>query len=1084
MVSPAEQQFAELLAAAHLASGLTQTQVAHRAHVSASKLSETFRARYLPAWDTAWQIATVLDVPQAEARRLWVAARHARRVRVAAERRRPSATVSGWDAAPVLPAALADLMRAQARAAEALPYQLFGPRRPALSAVHVRQMLGPRQGAACSLETALARDRHLVLLGGPGQGKSTLTLELTGRLARRWLGQADGEDLPVVLPLRVTARQLAGDLGSSWSTALVRAATAELGGHLDRAPEPSSVAETPGGVRWLLLVDGLDEIPEPDRRARLLEVLAGRMAEADAPHRVLVTTRPLHPAELDQLDGVARYALEPLDTAALDLFATRWFAPDRDRAHRFLREATAAGLLELIRVPLMAAVTAVVFQHDPDRPLPLRRFDLYERYLAQAMAKAAADPRGTLSPERYDRLLERLGTAQVDTDEPLLDVALACLAEQAPAGGRRPPDWEIRAGDLLTRSGLLVRHGQRWEFLHFSFAEHFAAAARARHLPERFDPAHAELRRLVDRAADFTTALDTSTFIHYARLHPGAVPPLIDWLRRGSWRYRQLVASLLANGLPGTTAQRRAAVADVEHEITQSDDGQPTWLLAELARADPAAVPALTRIADNPTSPGWVRAAAIEALVRLPGHTVREAAESLRALAREDRQTGAGWARATAGGGLLGLAPEFRDEGIRLLRGVLSDPHAHPDARFQAATRLAWSGLPQLETEAAEALRTMTSDPCATAAERQWAARGLAVLDRGHPEEAAAALDAVLADPEADAVFVGATVYGFGALPRRFWTTAVERFRGILADPRATAADRQRIATALTHLGTDFHEEAADALRRILAEPCDDLGVLVRAAETLSAVSPAVPGDAITALRTIAEDSGAQPWHRQAAVRCLVRLDPRLRDEAVARLRAMAAASTATLRLAAAVGLAHIATEFQHDAAAQLCAVLTDTAAAPRDRIRAAHWLLELRHEDRETPATILRELLAADTVAPTDRAEAARILARSGPEHTTAAATALNALLTHPATTPSAGVDIAYDLGRLGPANLPAARAHLHTLMRTPDVETAVRRRAARRLAKLDPTQHPEASALIAELRADPGTPPPPRTATTSAGI
>ncbi|WP_170153868.1 NACHT domain-containing protein [Actinoplanes italicus] len=1074
-MSPAEQQFADLLATAHLVSGLTQVQVAHRAHVSASKLSETFRARYLPAWGTAWQIATVLDVPEEEARRLWVAARQAQRVRIAAERVRPSATVAGWDAVPVLPAVVADLMRAQARAAEALPYQLFGPRRPALSAVYVRQMLGARQGAACSLESALARDRHLVLVGGPGQGKSTLTLELTGRLARRWLGHVTGDELPPVLPLRVTARQLAGDLSVSWPTALVHAVAAELGGHLDRVPEPSSVADLVGGVEWLLLIDGLDEIPDPGRRARLLDVLAGRMAEPNAPHRVLVTTRPLQSAELDQLDSSAQYALEPLDTEALDVFAARWFAPDRDRAHHFLREAATAGLLELIRVPLMAAVTAVVFQHDPDRPLPLRRFDLYERYTAQALAKAAAGPPGAVRPEHYDRLLEQLGAAQIESDEPLLDVALAWLTKQERNGERRPPDFEIRAEDLLTRSGLLVRHGRRWEFLHFSFAEHFAAAERARQLPEHFDPTHAALLQLVDRAADFTTPLDTSTVIHYARMHPGVVPPMMDWLLNGPWRHRQLAAHLLGNGLPGTVAQRRAAVADVEHEITQRDDGQPTWLLADLARIDPIGVSALTRIADNPTSPSWVRASAIEALVRLPGHTVHDAADSLRALARDDQPVDAGWARCFAGSGLFRLAPEFQDEGIHLLRSVLTDPHAHPDARFQAATRLVWSGVPHLEAEAAESLRTMTSDPCTSALERQWAARGLAMLGRDYQEEAAAALDAVLADPAADAMSVAATVYGFAVLPRRFWTTAVATFRGILADPGATPEDRQRIAGALTYLGVDFHDEAAEALRRILAEPCDDLGVLVRAADTLYAVDAEAQDDAIAVLRRIAADAGARPGDRQAAVRCLVRLDPRLRGEAVERLRTMAAASTPALRVAAAVGLVHITTEFQPDALAELRAVLTDGEAEAPVRVEAGHWLLELRHEDQRAVVTTLRALMDSGTVRPADRAEVARILARTRLDHHAAeVAAGLAALLAHPEVEPSAKVDVAYELGRFSHADLATAGDHLNALMNDPEIDVPVRRRAAQRLAKIDPGRHADARAAIAELasghRARPG--------------
>jgi hypothetical protein len=201
------------------------------------------------------------------------------------------------------------LMQAQVRAADELPYQVFGARRPPLSSVYVRQRLtdiaapvGPAsRGGSCRLEAALARHRHLILIGGPGQGKSTLTLQLVRQLAGGWLTaeRGDGEQPEPVgvglVPLRVTGRQLATRTHLPWLQALAQAATADLGSYLDLDSDLSAdllrgpVADIP----WLVVVDGLDEVVEPEQRDKLIANLARRLADTEAPRRLLIASRPL-----------------------------------------------------------------------------------------------------------------------------------------------------------------------------------------------------------------------------------------------------------------------------------------------------------------------------------------------------------------------------------------------------------------------------------------------------------------------------------------------------------------------------------------------------------------------------------------------------------------------------------------------------------------------------------------------------------------------------------------------------------------------------------------------------------------------
>jgi predicted NACHT family NTPase len=447
--------------------------------------------------------------------------------------------VTASASAPTLGQEITGLLRAQSRAAEELPHQLFGPRRPLLSTVHVHQRLARDQAAwegarsdrrtlqagfgrvtTCSLEDALALHRHLVLIGGPGQGKSTVTLHLAGRLARAWLdweqpadrGTDEARGLPPALPLRVTARQLATTSPLPWPQALAQAAAAELGQHLDHAPAPHLLEASVAGVPWLLLVDGLDEISDAGTREALLAVLAARMDQPDSPHRILVTSRPLPAAELSRLhrttDGVdvGQYELAAFDTAALEAFIGRWFSTGSSphgeaQAQRFLTQVRQAGLLDVVRIPLLAAIAAVLFESDQDNLLPRRRHELYERYIAHLLAGERAHPGQQrlrdqlaavaggseladwlLTPTQRDSLIEHLAVTQTESDTFLLDAAFAWIQDYGPAVRRYPPNWDSTVETIVTRAGLLLRRGSGIEFVHHSFAEHLAAAQHARQL--------------------------------------------------------------------------------------------------------------------------------------------------------------------------------------------------------------------------------------------------------------------------------------------------------------------------------------------------------------------------------------------------------------------------------------------------------------------------------------------------------------------------------------------------------------------------------------------------------------------------
>jgi hypothetical protein len=188
--------------------------------------------------------------------------------------------------------------------------------------------------------------------GGPGQGKSTLSLRLAADIATEWAAPTGTSTTPLaepVVPLRLTARELAARLDLPLPQALADSVRCEYGALLRCDVGAHLLVGRVAGCRWLLLVDGLDE-------AAALAPLQRAMA--------------------------ARYELQPFDEEALRRFAENWFAEEgEDTGHRFVRQVREAHLDELVRVRLAGHHRGDHFPQHDQRPLPDNQYELYEAYL-------------------------------------------------------------------------------------------------------------------------------------------------------------------------------------------------------------------------------------------------------------------------------------------------------------------------------------------------------------------------------------------------------------------------------------------------------------------------------------------------------------------------------------------------------------------------------------------------------------------------------------------------------------------------------------------------------------------------------
>ncbi|TDU05614.1 NACHT domain-containing protein [Streptomyces sp. 846.5] len=482
-------------------------------------------------------LAEGLDQDPQEAERLWAEAKQERDRTEEAQRRGTYPAPTSWADIPIPSPALRDLLEAQDVVLDCLPYTRLGLAEPRLSAVYVRQSMRFRPAASSDrpdqevqplepgasvgahhapgndnapaaaappfkdavseapsaepsvgLPEALARHEHLLVTGEAGAGKSTMANQLVRTLGGVWLRRLTYQDAAIaepVVPLRVSATLLVAEAGS-WSEVLRSAVLRTLRHGLVTDPSASLFGRRPQGARWLVFVDGLDEVADPRQRADLIRTLA-RHARPGSDFRLVITSRPLPPAELAPLhdSGLGGYEVQPFGQPELREYAHRWFEQQRARvaqpeaaAKRFLREVAEGQLRELVRNPLLATITLVHATLEPLLPLPSSRLALYGSFLDLLRDRT---PQGKDSPypawlaDSLEQLVRTLARLRTEGREDLLTAARSWVDDLSRQRRALPTGWETELPAALARTGLLVVAGDQLRFLHHSFAEYLAA---------------------------------------------------------------------------------------------------------------------------------------------------------------------------------------------------------------------------------------------------------------------------------------------------------------------------------------------------------------------------------------------------------------------------------------------------------------------------------------------------------------------------------------------------------------------------------------------------------------------------------
>jgi hypothetical protein len=301
------------------------------------------------------------------------------------------------------------------------------------------QLFGERRTEELSLAEVVTAHDQLIILGDPGSGKTTLGRWLVTQFAHalqsgqtevRVLAdmvqaqytppeQAEDEQQheptkevnlgPVRWPIFIRIGEYAAHRFTADPKLYDRDTGLTLGQFIERglfhaAQTLHNKTElTPAQVgaladeawrtgRALLVLDGLDEVGDPDQRRLVMEEVQRFSTESAAGNKLVLTSR-LVGYLYAPLTHLPHYSVEAMGEDAIRAFSQAWFThvglPEgqsvAEATTRFaiaLFEQAHPGVRTLAGNPLLLTILVQVFQNQPptsDHPLPVRRADLFRQ---------------------------------------------------------------------------------------------------------------------------------------------------------------------------------------------------------------------------------------------------------------------------------------------------------------------------------------------------------------------------------------------------------------------------------------------------------------------------------------------------------------------------------------------------------------------------------------------------------------------------------------------------------------------------------------------------------------------------------
>jgi energy-coupling factor transporter ATP-binding protein EcfA2 len=229
-----------------------------------------------------------------------------------------------------------------------------------------------------------SRHPHVVILGDPGSGKSTLSryvlLSLIDAAGDEKLRRAFDGYLPLLIELRSYVGLCADHKCDTFIEYLEYLGQTE-GWHLTAS---ALAHHLKNNGRAVVIFDGLDEIFDPEQREQIMRRIVG--FAGDYPNvQIIATSRVIGYRQKILTDAdFAHFSLQDLDESQVAMFAERWYdlalndRPEdaRERRERILRAfKESSSIRQLAGNPMLLTIMAIIAKHQE---LPRERWKLYD----------------------------------------------------------------------------------------------------------------------------------------------------------------------------------------------------------------------------------------------------------------------------------------------------------------------------------------------------------------------------------------------------------------------------------------------------------------------------------------------------------------------------------------------------------------------------------------------------------------------------------------------------------------------------------------------------------------------------------
>ena len=338
----------------------------------------------------------------------------------------------------------------------------------------------PRRGERLSADDALAGAGMLVVLGGPGSGKTWLARRYARQSAEQALAALEaGTKLEQVeLPLFTTWDHWAKNETDGLRERLVQAATSR--GVDDLGGEPVTArlrrAFTRPGARVLVVVDSLDEAADNPARGGQWTNLRDLSSLPAGGWKVVVTSRlgAWTASSRGFGEHVREAAIEPLGYPEdVTSFVLSWFHDQPDRADQLLAQIEdRQELRRAARIPLL--LTFFCLLTEGDKPIPPRRRELYTQLVNRLLAASWVDDRPYEPDREYAQALLR-AWAWSAVENAATPTGLGTWPDSFIPLTPARPDQDRAIDHIAPRAEVDLEGITTRRFVHRTLLEHFVA---------------------------------------------------------------------------------------------------------------------------------------------------------------------------------------------------------------------------------------------------------------------------------------------------------------------------------------------------------------------------------------------------------------------------------------------------------------------------------------------------------------------------------------------------------------------------------------------------------------------------------